>query len=210
MSDDEDSPPPYFSLKLQHEKLSGILQSQVEDSKHFDENATGILRASFAFSSVAAAVVYYLSRNGTPDKLGTIDNPMTYAALFFGLVSLSAAVATITHTKIESELTPPDINQQATFGEISLLYTAVETYPKYIKKNQRRLATDKTLLAISQYSLVLAVVSVVSSVLFFLYDRSLQFTLTLGVTFIVGVISGVGLLFVALSVLSEGQKPKDE
>lgn len=205
VSDSDDFVAPYRSLRLQHEKLAETLRSQVEDSKHFDKNATGILSASFAFSSVASAAVYYLSRNGTPESLGTIDNPMTYAGLFFGLVSLVSSVATITHTKIESELHPEDIDKQAQFGELSLLHTAVETYPNYIRRNQRRLSTDKTLLAIAQYSLVLAVISVILSVLFFLYDRNVRFLLTLAVTFIAGLIAGGGLIFVALSLLSESK-----
>lgn len=130
---------------------------------------------------------------------------MTYAGLLFGLVSLVSSVATITHTKIESELNPEDINKQAQFGETSLLHTAVEAYPNYIRRNQQRLSTDRTLLAISQYSLVLAVISVISSVLFFLYGRDMQFLLTLTVTFIVGTIIGGGLVFVALSLLSESK-----
>lgn len=200
----EDSPAPYCSLKLQHEKLVRTLRSQVEDSKQYDENATSILRASFAFSSVASAVVYYLSRNGSPSQFGAIDNPLTYAGLFFGLVSLLSSVATITHTKIESELNPDDLDTQAQFGEISLLHTAVETYPNYIRRNRRRLSTDKMLLAVSQYSLVLAVLSVTSSVLFFLSDREAQFTLTLAVTFVLGVITGLGTILVCVSLLSEG------
>lgn len=207
MTDSDDSVAPYRSLELQHAKLAETLRSQVEDSKHFDKNATGILSASFAFSSVASAAVYYLFQNGTSENLGTMDNPMMYVGLFFGLVSLVSSVATITHTKIESELNPEDITKQAQFGRVSLLHTAVEAYPNYIRRNQRRLSTDKTLLAISQYSLVLAVVSVVSSVLFFLYDRDVQFLLTLAVTFLVGSITGGGLVFAVLSLLSESQDP---
>lgn len=203
MSNDETSPTPYFSLKLQHEKYVETLRSQVEDSKQCDDNATGILRASFAFSSVASAVVYYLSRDGSANQFGAIDNPLTYAGLFFGLASLVSSVAVITHTKIESELHPDDIDTQAQFGEIPLLYTAVETYPRYIRRNRRRLSTDKTLLAISQYSLIFAVLSVTSSVLFLLYDREATFSLALGVTFTIGLLTGAGIVFVVLSLLSE-------
>lgn len=208
MSEDEDPPAPYYSLKLQHEKLVRTLRSQVEDSRQYDENATGILRASFAFSSVASAVVYYLS--GSSNQFGAIDNPLTYAGLFFGLVSLLSSVATITHTKIESELNPADIHKQAQFGEIPLLYTAVETYPNFIRRNRRRLSTDKTLLAISQYSLVFAVLSVTASVLFFLYDWETQLAITFVVAFIAGVLTGVGAVFVGLSLLSEGLGPSSQ
>lgn len=204
MSDsDEDPPAPYFSLQLQHEKLRSTIDSQIEDAKHFDMKATGILRASFAFSAVVAAGIYYIARLGPSNDISGLDNPLTYIGLGMGLISMVCSVGTITHTKIESELNPGDIDTQAKFGEFALLRTAVEVYPKYIDRNSSRLATDKTLLATSQYTLVFAVLSIVASVLSFLNGRDFGFLATLALTFTFGALFGIIVVLITLSILAE-------
>lgn len=201
--DEDTSETPHNALRRQHRKLNQIIRGQAEDSESIDSSAAAMLRASFTFTSIFSAVVYYSLRVAPPDLVSGIDNPITYSALFFGVGSLLLSVLAITHTKIESELNPEDIKKQASFGDRALLLTAVETYPNYIERNESRLATDKRLLALSQYSLLVAVITIASSVVFVLFDRSITFLCIVAVTFVTGVLCGSGLMMVWLSYLSE-------
>lgn len=162
-----------------------------------------MLRASLVFSSIFAAGIYYLLQIAPTESVASFDNPLTYAALLSGLCSVVSSVFAITHTKIESELKPSDIARQASFGDRSLLLTAVQTYPEYISRNEDRLDTDKLLLAISQYTLVAAVLGVVGSLLYVAFDRDVTFVGIIVVTFTAGVLIGVLLTLLAVSLLSE-------
>ncbi len=201
---EEDEPEtPHPALRRQQQKLFDILQSQANDSENLDKNAAAMLRSSLAFSSIFAAVIYYVLQTGSTELVAGFDNPLTYAALLSGVCSLVSSVFAITHTKIESELNPSDIAKQASFGDRSLLLTAVQTYPKYIDRNENRLDTDKLLLVISQYGLVIAVLGVFGSLLYIVFDRDVKFVGIVAVTLLVGVMIGIPLTLLTVSVLSE-------
>jgi hypothetical protein len=194
---------PHTALRRQHQKLFGILRDQTNDSENLDENAAAMLRASLVFSSIFAAGIYYLLQIAPAESVASFDNPLTYAALLSGLCSVVSSVFAITHTKIESELNPSDIAKQASFGDRSLLVTAVQTYPEYIGRNEDRLDTDKLLLAVSQYTLVTAVLGVVGSLLYVAFDRDVTFVGIIVVTFTAGILIGIPLTLLAVSLLSE-------
>lgn len=201
MSDDEHltADDSLYSLRLTHEKLNETLAEQVSEAEHIDRKAMSLLRVAFTFSGVAAAITYYIARQRDQTALGTLDNPLTYAGLLFGILSVFAAFATIYHTKIETEVEVSDINKQATFGRKEMLSTFAQTYPNYIDRNDTRLNKDKALLSISQALLVLSVVSVTGSAVSFISNRTFDFYAILGVTFATGCLVGVCFsLFVAV------------
>ncbi|WP_115863159.1 hypothetical protein [Halorussus litoreus] len=193
MSDDEQltADSSLYSLRLTHEKLNETLTGQMEEAEHIDKKAMSLLRASFTFSGVAAAIAYYISRENNDVALGTVDNPLTYAGLLFGVLSILAAFATIYHTKLETEIAVDDITKQATFGRKDMLAAFVQTYPQYIARNDRRLNKDKAFLSISQALLAASVVSVIASGLAYINNRSFDFHAMIVASFIAGCTVGV-------------------
>lgn len=184
-----------YALRLSHDKLNETLEGQIDEAEHIDTKAMSLLRVSFTFSGVVAAIAYYIARQRTDTALGTVDNPFTYAGVLFGVLSIFAALGTVYHTKLETEITVDDITKQATFGRKEMLVTFVQTYPRYIARNDERLNKDKALLSISQALLAISVVSTVISGLVYVNNRPFEFYGILAVTFVVGCIVG---LFVAL------------
>lgn len=154
---DDDYVPPFDALRLAAARLDGELQAQADHAAHVDQKAVAVLRASFAFSGVAAAAMYYVGRSRGPSAPGSIDNPFTYAALACGLASLVCAFATVTHTKIETELRPERIEERAALGRQELYSTMLETYVEYVRRNDRRIRTDLMLLKMALYTLQLAI-----------------------------------------------------
>lgn len=174
MSDDEQYRPGLTALELAHEKLESDIQNQLRHSEQIDRAAGQTLQASLAFSGVASATVYYLLQQGGFRRYGTLHNPATVAALAFGFVSLVLSVATIYHTELEGEVAPASVRDGAKYGRKELLVTFVETYPEYIRRNDRRLETDRLLLSGAQFSLVLAVFSTLVSITLFVDGWSLE------------------------------------
>lgn len=200
MNDDEDqltADSSLYSLRLSHRKLNETLSEQVDEAEHIDKKAMSLLRAAFTFSGVAAAIAYYIARQRDEATLGTIDNPLTYVGLLFGVLSIFAAFATVYHTKLETEITVDDITKQATFGRKEMLVTFVQTYPRYIDRNDGRLNKDKALLSISQALLALSVIFVILSGVAYVSNRTFEFYAILGAVFVVGCTIGVlmSLLF---------------
>jgi hypothetical protein len=70
-----------YTLRLSHQKLNETLTDQVSEAEHIDKKTMSLLRASFTFSGVAAAIAYYVSRQHDPATLSSIDNPLTYAGI---------------------------------------------------------------------------------------------------------------------------------
>ncbi|WP_276299759.1 hypothetical protein [Halorussus lipolyticus] len=198
MSDDEEKltvESSLYALRLSHDKLNETLEGQIDEAEHIDTKAMSLLRVSFTFSGVVAAIAYYIARQRTDTTLGTVDNPFTYAGVLFGVLSVFAAFGTVYHTKLETEITVDDITKQATFGRKEMFVTFVQTYPKYIARNDERLNKDRALLSISQALLAISVVSTIISGVVYVNNRSFEFYGILAVTFVVGCIVG---LFVAL------------
>lgn len=198
MSDDEEKltvESSLYALRLSHDKLNETLEGQIDEAEHIDTKAMSLLRVSFTFSGVVAAIAYYIARQRTDTTLGTVDNPFTYAGVLFGVLSVFAAFGTVYHTKLETEITVDNITKQATFGRKEMFVTFVQTYPRYIARNDERLNKDRALLSISQALLAISVVSTIISGLVYVNNRSFEFYGILAVTFVVGCIVG---LFVAL------------
>lgn len=193
-NDEEEIDRSLYSLQLGHEKLDKTLTAQSDHAEHIDTKAIGTLRSSFTFSGVAAAIIYYISRQESESILGTIDNPFTYAALAFGISSFLLSFTTIYHTKLERELTPKDIKKQTEFDRKEFLTTIVETYPQYIRKNKLRIEDDKNFLGGAQLSLFLAIVCTILSGVLYLNERGSSFYLVLAVTFFVGSVIGGGIV----------------
>ncbi|WP_128477037.1 hypothetical protein [Halorussus pelagicus] len=196
MSDDEEqltADDSLYALRLSHRKLNETLADQVSEAEHIDKKAMSLLRASFTFSGVAAAIAYYISRQHDPATVGSIDNPLTYAGILFGVLSIFTAFATVYHTKLETEIGVSDLNKQATFGRKEMLATFAQTYPNYIDRNDKRLNKDKALLSISQALLAFAAVSVTVSGITYVSNRTFEFYSIIVTTFVVGCIAGVAL-----------------
>ena len=196
MSDDEEqltADDSLYALRLSHQKLNRALADQVSEAEHIDTKAMSLLRASFTFSGVAAAIVYYISRQHDPATTSSIDNPLTYAGVLFGVLSIFTSFATVYHTKLETEIGVSDLNKQATFGRKEMLATVAQTYPNYIGRNDNRLNKDKALLSISQALLAFAVTSVILSIITYISNRTFQFYGIIAITFAVGCIAGVVL-----------------
>lgn len=192
------------SLRIAHDRLTDQLDGQVEQSHHLDEKAMGTLRLSLAFSGVAAAAVYYLSRT-TGDTAGTIDNPATYAALAFGLVSVVFSFLTIFHTRLETGVQPERLNEASGLRPDDLLGLLVTVYPRYIRRNDSRINTDTVLLSIAQATLILAILATVAAVLLYLDTRSVGFYAIIATTAIVSGIIGGATTIAFLSYRSESE-----
>lgn len=174
MTDDEEYRPRLTALELAHEKLESDIRKQLRHSEQIDRAAGQTLQASLAFSGVASAAVYYLLREGDFQEHGALLNPVTFAALTLGFVSLALSVATIYHTELEAEVTPSNVRDGAKYGRKELLITLVETYPEFVRRNGRRLEIDRMLLSGAQFSLVLAVLSTLVTIAMFVTGRSLD------------------------------------
>lgn len=158
---------------------------------------------------MASAAIYYLLRQGELQKYGTLRNPVTFAALGFGFVSLVLSVATIYHTELEGEVAPSNVRNGAKYGRKELLITFVETYPEYIRQNDRRLETDRLLLSGAQFSLVLAVLSTLVTVLLFVDGWRLEAP---GVVLAIvgGFVTGSACTIVASGLAGTGDRRDDE
>lgn len=192
------------ALRIAHDHLTDQLDGQVEQSHHLDEKAMGTLRISLAFSGVAAAAVYYLSRT-TGDTAGTIDNPATYAALAFGLVSVIFSFLTIFHTRLETGLQPRRLTEASGLRPNDIFGLLVAVYPRYIRRNNSRINTNTVLLSIAQATLILAILATVVAVLLYLDTRSVGFYAIIGTTAIVSAIIGGVTTVAFLSYRSESE-----
>lgn len=164
MTDDEEYRPRLTALELAHEKLDGKLDEQHRHSRDLDRKAARTLQASLAFSGVASAATYYLAREAPGATSTSLDSPITYAAISFGLVSVVLCLLAIRHTGVETEIRPANLRDGTRYGRKELLLTLVQTYPEYVRRNDRRIETDIRVLSGAQVSLVLAIVCTVLAI----------------------------------------------